>query len=387
MLRDLISEREKELPVSTIGKLITIVEEQKGIISLGAGELDYAAPSRVRQAAINAIKQGETHYSPPQGRTDLREALAKKLKRENKIDAQPGDIVVTNGSTEGILLALLCTVDPGEGVLVPDPGFLAYTPAVEVLNGMPLTFELKEEERFAYTWEAMEASVVPEKTQVLIMNTPANPTGQLLTKKELEEIADFAVEYDIAILSDEAYEKFVYQGKHVSIGALNGMSDRVVTLHSFSKSFAMPGFRLGYAHGPSAVIQAMTKVHVFSSICASPISQIAAMQALKEKATTTRMVTDYKKRGRYLWKRMRDMPGVECLRPEGAFYLFPSIHAFDTSSADVARHLLKKAKVAVVPGTEFGRRGEGYIRLSYATSLPLLKKAADRLERVFASWV
>ena len=382
MLRDLISERERDLPLSTIGTLIALAEDGKGVISLGAGELDYGPPPGVVRATIRALKEGYTHYSPAPGRTELREALVKKLKKENKIRVNPDQVMVTTGATEGIFMSLLCTVDPGEGVLVPDPGFLAFTPAVELLNGMPLPVRLREEERFAYHTESMERAIVPKKTRVMIINTPANPTGQVMTKKQLEEVADFAVENELLILSDEAYEKFVYGVEHVSIGSLNGMDDQVVTLQSFSKSFAMPGYRVGYATGPLPLIRAMSKIHVFTSICAPTLSQRAAVQALKETAATARMVRAYDKRRTHMVKRVQEISGLSCLEPNGTFYVFVNIKELGMTSLRFSELLLKKAKVAVVPGTEFGRGGEGYIRLSYATAPKQVDVALDRIERV-----
>jgi len=380
MLRNIISEREKDLPVSTIGNLLKIAEEDKSCISLGAGELDFSSSPGVIRATKKGLDKGETHYSPPQGRADFREALVKKLKQKNKIKTSPENIIVTTGSTEGIFLSLLCTVDPGEGVLIPDPGFLSYKPAVEVLNGMPLSVRLEESSRFRYSVEVMEKAIIPEKTRVMILNTPSNPTGTVMSKRELEEIADFAVEHNLLILSDEAYEDFVYGEKHISIGSLNGMGDRVVTLHSFSKTSAMPGFRLGYACGPEELVKAMAKVHVFTTICAPTISQIAGMQALKE--SSGKMVKEYDKRRRYIYKRVIGMEGFSCLEPKGAFYLFPNIKHFRMKSLKFAEMLLKKAKVAVVTGTEFGGGGEGYIRMSYATELGKIKSALDRVEKV-----
>ena len=382
MLRGVVSEREKDLPLSTIGGLIKIAEERKDIISLGAGELDYTAPSGVVKAAKKALDRGETHYSPPQGRQDLREALARKLRKENRIKASPEEVLVTTGATEGILLSLMCTIDPGEGVLIPDPGFLAYTPTVELLNGMPLTFQLSEEQGFRYQTEVMENQLVPGKTRGIIINSPANPTGQVLSKKELEEIAGFAVEHDLLVISDEAYEKFVYGVRYVSIGSLNGMGERVVTLHSFSKSFAMPGFRIGYACGPEEIIKAMSKVHVFSTICAPTVSQLAAIQALEGGKVWEEMVKEYGKRRKIVYERLRGMPGLSCLEPKGAFYFFPSIKELGISSLKFSEMLLRRAKVAVVPGTEFGKHGEGFIRISYATELEKIETALDRIEKV-----
>lgn len=382
MLRNIISEREKELPLSTIGKLIEIAEEWSDIISLGPGEPDFDSPPQVIEAAKRALDKGFTHYSPVEGREDLRREIVKKLRRENRIGVGPGQVVVTSGSTEGILLTLMCTVDPGQGVIIPDPGFLGYKPAVEILNGMPLSIPLEMEDDFSYDVDLMFKRFVPEKTKVLILNTPCNPTGTVLTKKNLEEIADFATEYDLLILSDEAYESFVYEGaRHISIGSLNGMAERTVTLQSFSKTFAMPGFRLGYACGPEKIISAMRKVHVFTTICAPTVSQVAALAALRGgKAHGRKMVREYDRRRKFVVKRLENM-GLAFAKPLGAFYVFPNIEKTGMGSLAFAEKLLKKEKVAVVPGTEFGRNGEGFVRISYATAFEKVKEGMERMER------
>ncbi|MBI4181829.1 MAG: pyridoxal phosphate-dependent aminotransferase [Candidatus Aenigmarchaeota archaeon] len=378
MLRHLLAERETELPYFTIGKLLALLEKG-GALSLGPGEPDFPASPKVRAAAKQAMDRKETHYSPPQGRKDLREALARKLWRENRIRVPPDDVLVTTGSTEGVLLALLATMDPGEGILVPDPSFLAYKPTVEILNGMPLAFPLREEEGFRYTTEALEEALIPEKTTALILNSPCNPTGTVLSRRDLEEVAAFAVEHDLLIIADEAYERFVYGTTHVSIGSLNGMHDRVVTLHSFSKTHAMPGFRVGYACGPGRLIQAMTKLHLFTSLATPTVSQAAALAALRDQAYPAQMLRAYAKRRQVILRRARELlPVVE---PKGAFYVFPSIRATGLRSLPFAEQLLKKAKVAVVPGTEFGKHGEGFIRLSYATDVRIIGQAMDRMEQ------
>jgi aminotransferase len=379
MLRDVISKREKELPVSNIGKLLKIAEEKKDIISLGPGEPDFDSPPRIIKAAKRSLDRKETHYSPVSGRSDFKIEIAKKLRKENKIRAYPDNIIVTTGATEGILLSMLSCLDAGEGVLLPDPGFLSFKPTVEILNGIPISVPLEEDSDFCYDTEVMEDLIIPEKTKALILNTPANPTGGVYKKKKLEEIADFAVEHDLLIISDEAYEKLVYDdAKHVSIGSLIGMSDRVVTLHSFSKTFAMPGFRLGYAAGPPEIINAMKKLHVLTTLCAPTISQVTGMAALKSGKETEMMRKEYDKRRKYMYSRLIDM-GIHCMEPKGTFYMFPAIHDFKMSSMKFCELLLKRERVAIVPGTEFGKHGEGYVRLSYATSLDKIKIAMDRI--------
>lgn len=383
MPRDLISERQRELPVSTLGKLLRIAAERKDIISLGPGEPDFDSPKNIIGAAKKRLDEGYTHYSPPQGRSDLRELIAKKLKKENRIKVSPEQVIVTTGSTEAILLALLCTIDPGEGCLIPDPGFLTYGPSVEVLNGMPLSIPLQESDGFEFNVDVMERVIVPEKTNILIMNTPSNPTGTVFSKTCLEEVADFVVDNELLIISDEAYEKFVYgDARHVSIGSLNGMENYVLTLQSFSKTYAMPGFRIGYAAGPERIIRAMTKIHLFTSICAPTISQMAAIEALTgPQGAIKKMANEYDRRRKFIVKRLNEIQGFRCLEPKGAFYTFPNIKAFRMKSLKFAQWLLKEAGVAVVPGTEFGRMGEGYIRCSYATAYEKIVKAMDKIER------
>jgi len=383
MPREIVSEREKRLPKLTIGKLLKIAKEDKNIISLGPGEPDFVAPEHIREAAKQALDKGCTHYSPVSGRADLKEKITEKLEKENGISVEPEQVVVTAGSTEAIMLALMCVIDPGDGVIIPDPGFLAYRPCVEILNGMPLILDLKEEEGFQIAKEDLERAILPEKTKAIIINTPGNPTGVVFSRKTLEEIADFAVEYDLLIISDEAYEKFVYdEAKHISIGSLNGMGSRVLTLQSFSKSYAMPGFRLGYAAGPKEVINGMKKLHIFSSVCAPTISQIAGLHALSgNQKCVEEMRKEYDRRRKMIVKRVNEIDGFSCVKPEGAFYVFPNIKDFGLSSYEFAEKLLKEAKVAVVPGTEFGRNGEGFVRLSYATAYEKIEEAANRIER------
>ncbi|MBI4020126.1 MAG: pyridoxal phosphate-dependent aminotransferase [Candidatus Aenigmarchaeota archaeon] len=382
MPRDMIAKREKELPASRIGRLLKIAEEDKSIISLGPGEPDFGAPKNVIRSAKKALDRGYTHYSPPVGRAELRGELIRKLKRENGIKAGDENILVTTGSTEGILLALMCLLDDGEGVIIPDPGFLAYKPVVEVLNGLPLPVHLREEDNFQYDTDRMKEIIIPEKTKAIILNTPSNPTGTVFSRKSLEEVADFAVEHNLLVISDEAYEKFVYGGaKHVSIGSMNGMEDRVITLHSISKSYAMAGFRVGFATGPEKVIGAMAKMHVFTTLSAPTIGQVAATEALRSgQRDSERMVREYDRRRRYIYRRVNEMEGFESREPQGAFYLFPRF-GFRMKSEKFADLLLSKAKVAVVPGTEFGRFGEGYIRLSYASPYSKIVQAMGRIEK------
>jgi aminotransferase len=382
MLRGIISEREKDLPVSTIGRMLKLAAESKSVISLGPGEPDFDSPGNVIRAAKRALDQGMTHYSPISGRTDFKRAILKKLKRDNGIEAGEENIIVTCGSTEAILLALIATVDPGEGVMLPDPGFLSYKPTVEVLNGIPISIPLMESGGFQLDVDVMEKLVIPEKTRVLIINSPSNPTGTVFSKKVLEEVADFVVEHKLLVISDEAYEKFVYgDAKHVSMGSLNGMDRHVLTLQSFSKTYAMPGFRLGYGCGPEEIVGAMTKLHVFSSLTAPTVSQVAAIEALKgPQGAVERMRREYDRRRKMIIKRIGEIPGWSCTEPQGAFYAFPNVKSMGMNSLKASEWLLKEARVATIPGTEFGRNGEGFIRLSYATSYEKIETAMNRIE-------
>ncbi len=383
MLRSILSERGQELPGIVIGKLLKIAVEDRSVVSLGPGEPDFTTPKEILAAARKALGEGRTHYSPPQGRLELRQAIAEKLKKENRITADPDDIIVTTGSTEGILLSLMAMVDPGEGVLLTDPGFLAYKPTIELLSGMPLSVPLKEEQGWQIDVDELERAIVPEKTNAIIINTPTNPTGTVYTKQTLEDIADFATEHDIIIISDEAYEKLTYDdARHISIGSLNGMGERVLTMQSVSKTYAMAGFRVGWLHGPQKLVKAMTKLHLFSTLSAPTVSQIAVTSALRGKqAATEEMRKEYDRRRKLIVRRLNKM-GLHCVEPKGAFYAFPKIsHLTKKSSFKFAEWLLKEGKVAVVPGTEFGRMGEGYIRLSYATAYEKIVTAMGRMER------
>ncbi|MDO8537505.1 MAG: pyridoxal phosphate-dependent aminotransferase [archaeon] len=383
-MKEHLSERVTELPDSVIGELIRIAEEDKSIISLGPGEPDFSTPKTILDFGKKMLDQKYTHYSPPGGRKELKELIAKKAKKENKIKIEDAhkQIVVLNGSTEAIMLSLMCFVDAGEEVLVPNPSFLSYVPSVELLNGFAVNIPLEADDGFQINPDIIKG-LISKKTKAIILNSPSNPTGTVLKKKLLEEIAEIAIENNLMILSDEAYEYYVYgEAKHESIGALNGMQDNVLTMQSFSKSFAMPGFRVGYAIGPEWLINPMTKIHVYSSLCAPTISQKMAEKALvSPRKEIEKMRKDYDKRRKLVLHRLAEIPLLHVEKvPEGAFYVFPKIQA-NMSSMELSKYLLKEAKVSVVPGTEFGKFGEGFIRISYATNYFLIEKAMDRIEK------
>jgi aminotransferase len=375
-----ISERELQLPEHEISKLLRIAVERKDVLSLGPGEPDFPAPAPIVQLTKKYADKCN-HYSPPGGRQELREAIARKLKRDNRVDVDPENVVVTCGSQEALALAAACTLDVSEQVIIPDPGYMGFLPAFELISAHARFLPLKEEDGFAFDPAEVEKAIDPKKTKVLMMNTPANPTGTVLSKKLLEQLADIAIEHDLYIFSDEAYEKIIYDGaKHVSIGSLNGMEDYAVTFQSFSKTYAMCGYRVGYVAAPPALATAMKTTHNDVTICAPTISQMVATQALKLPAKyTDAMVQEYDRRRKLIVKRLNEM-GLRTLMPKGAFYTFSNIKDLGVGSRKFAHDLLNKAKVAVVPGTDFGKNGDGYIRCSYATKYAKIQQAMDKME-------
>ncbi len=377
-----ISERQSQLPPQIIGKLLKIAVESKDIISLGPGEPDFPTPQPILDYGAKLLKKGVgTHYSPPEGRSELKEEIIKKLKSDNKINAKPENVIVTTGSTEAILLSLLCTVDVGEQVIIPNPSFLAYVPSVELINGFPVAVELREENKWEIIPDDVRDAIVPKKTTALILNSPSNPTGGIIRKKTLEEIADIVVENDMYVLSDEAYEHLIYDDvKHVSFASLNGVKDHAVTFHTFSKSYAMCGFRLGYTSGPKNLIKSMTDSHIYTTLTSPTISQMMATKALQLSSIhTERMRKEYDRRRKFIVNRLNEV-GLPTVRPKGAFYAFSNVKAYGKKSYDFTDMLLNQAKVAGIPGTEFGKFGEGFVRFSYATDYKLIEEALRRIE-------
>ncbi|VVB73914.1 Aromatic-amino-acid aminotransferase 2 [uncultured archaeon] len=381
----LVSERVSELPHSIFARLANLVG--KGVISLGPGEPDFATPKHICNAAKKALDEGYTHYPPTTGYPDLLEALGKKLKAKNGIraDDPQTQICVTCGSTESLLLSMFTAVDPTEAVLVPDPGYMAYGPMIEMVDAEPVTYELHDDDGFQIDTDAMKKRIKP-KTVGIILNNPSNPTGTVLKRSVLEEIADIAVDNNLMIISDEAYEDFTFGGaEHTSIGSFNGMEDYVVTNFSFSKSYAMAGWRVGYAVGPSSFIETMSKDHLYTSIASPALSQRAAIAAVTgPHACVEGMAREYERRRDFMLKRLNEISCLEVkVKPEGAFYVFPRIHSFGKmNSEQFSLWLLKEAKVVTIPGSEFGQMGEGFLRLSYATDMKSIASAMDRLEKL-----
>jgi aminotransferase len=375
-----LSTRTEVIGPSKIEQSLRILEQNPEIISLGAGEPDFPAPKNVIKAAKKYLDKGFTHYAPLQGKIELREAIAKKLKNENKMDVNADDVIVTCGSKEALLLAFLVSIDAGDEVIIPNPTYLAYSPMVQMLDGISVPIQLREENNFELIIDDAK-DFLTNKTKMLVICNPSNPTGAVYSKKALEEIADFAIENNIMILVDEAYEKLVYEGKHVSLASLNGMKDHVITTQTFSKTFAMTGFRVGYAVAPENVIKEMKEFKMTTTLAAPTAFQMAAVDALKNSAKyVEKMKREYTRRRKFLIKRLNEIPKISCSKPKGAFYAFPNVSKLGMSSEKAVDFLLKKAKVMTIPGNEFGNYGERFIRLSYATEYKKIEKAMERIE-------
>ncbi|MBI4139747.1 pyridoxal phosphate-dependent aminotransferase [Candidatus Woesearchaeota archaeon] len=381
-----MSKREKHIPRTFVEKILSI-QERKNIISLGPGEPDFTTPKPLLEEIKKIVREEKkwrfTHYAPPQGREDLREEIARKLKRKNCIrSAAPENIIVTTGSQQAIHLALMAITDPKDKVLIPNPGYIDYAPSIMLAGGKPLALKLDCGDEYCLRLEKLHRKTDKNKPRCIVINTPNNPTGAVLTRKQLEEIADIAVENDAFIISDEAYEDIVYDdAKHISIASLNGMEKYTLTFNTFSKSYAMCGFRIGYCHGAEKVIKGMTKSVNYETISAPHISQIIALKALKlSEQHVNKMVEQYKKRRDFIIPILNDI-GLHTLKSQGTFYAFSNIKKTGMKSQHFAEELLKKHGVAVIPGTDFGSNGEGHVRISYATSMENIQKAIEKIEK------
>lgn len=380
-MRDPIADKVKDIQPSGIRKFFDIVSEMEDVVSLGVGEPDFDTPWHIRDEGIYSLEKGRTFYTSNSGLRELRVEICKYLKRRCHIDYDPDhETLITVGGSEAIDLAMRVMLNPGDEVLIPQPSFVSYLPCAVLADGVPKVIELKEENQFRLTKkELLEA--VTEKTKLLVLPFPNNPTGAIMRREDLEAIAEVVIEKDIFVLSDEIYSELTYNVDHVSIASLPGMRERTVTMNGFSKAYAMTGWRLGYACGPRAVIEQMTKVHQFAIMCAPTNSQYAAVAALRDgDRDVQEMRQAYNGRRRFLIHAFEEM-GLPCFEPFGAFYVFPCIKQFGMSSDEFATRLLEEERVAVVPGTAFGDCGEGYLRISYAYSLEDLKIALGRLGR------
>lgn len=380
-MRNPLSKKVETIQPSGIRKFFDIVSEMDDVISLGVGEPDFDTPWHIRDEGIYTLEKGRTFYTSNSGLKELRVAIAEYLERRFDAKYDPlHEILVTVGGSEGIDVALRAMLDPGDEVLIPEPCYVSYLPCVVLADGVPVTIELKEENQFRLTKEELLAAIT-DKTKILVMPFPNNPTGGVMRREDLEEIAQVCIEKDIYVLSDEIYSELTYGADHVSIASLPGMKERTLLINGFSKSYAMTGWRLGYICGPRVIVEQMTKIHQFAIMCAPTNSQYAAVEALRHgDADVAEMRTAYDQRRRYLMHAFKEM-GLSCFEPFGAFYVFPCIKEFGMSSDEFATRLLEEEHVAVVPGSAFGACGEGFVRISYAYSLENLKMAMERLGR------
>lgn len=380
-MRNPLSEKVVAIEPSGIRKFFDIVSEMKDAISLGVGEPDFDTPWHVREEGIYSLEKGCTFYTSNAGLKELRIEIAKYLHRRCNVSYNhETEIMITVGGSEAIDLALRAMLDPGDEVLIPMPSYVSYLPCVTLADGVPVVIELKEEDEFKLTRQQLLDSIT-NKTKVLILPFPNNPTGAVMTREDLAEIVDVIIEKDLFVISDEIYSELTYNGDHVTIASFSGMRDRCVLINGFSKSYAMTGWRLGYAAAPALILQQMLKIHQFAIMCAPTTSQYAAVEALRNgDKDVEEMREAYNQRRRFLIKALRDM-GLEVFEPFGAFYVFPSIKQFGMTSDEFAEKLLEEEKVAVVPGTAFGACGEGFLRISYAYSVEDLKKALEKIEK------
>ena len=374
-----ISEKAAGLQPSGIRKFFDIVAEMDDVISLGVGEPDFDTPWHIREEGIYSLEHGRTFYTSNAGLKELREEICAYLRRKYEVSYRYSDeVLVTVGGSEGIDLAMRAMLNPGDEVLIPQPSYVSYEPCCIMAGGVPVIIELKAENEFRLTAEEILEKLT-DRTKILVLPFPNNPTGAIMEKKDLEAVAKVCIEKDIIVLSDEIYAELTYKGRHTSIASLPGMKERTILINGFSKAFAMPGWRLGYACGPKEIISQMTKLHQYAIMCAPTTSQYAAVDALKNSdADVEEMRLSYDQRRRFLVHTFREM-GLPCFEPYGAFYVFPCISRFGMTSDEFATKLLECEKVAAVPGTAFGNCGEGFLRISYAYSLENLKKATGRI--------
>ena len=378
-MKNPLSEKIVNIAPSGIRKFFDIVTEMEDAISLGVGEPDFDTPWFIRDEGIYSLEQGRTFYTSNAGLKELKEEICRYLKRRMNLTYDPDkETIVTVGGSEAIDIGLRCVLNPGDEVLIPQPSFVSYLPCTVMADGVPVPVELKEENQFKLTRADLEAHLSP-KSKVLILPFPNNPTGAIMTKEDLADIVDLIIENDLIVMTDEIYAELSYHGDHVSIAEFPGMKERTILINGFSKSYAMTGWRLGYACGPANIIEQMIKMHQFVIMCAPTTSQYAAVEALKNgDEEVAKMREAYDQRRRFLIHEFREMD-LKCFEPFGAFYIFPCIKEFGMTSDEFATRFLQEEKVAVVPGTAFGDCGEGYLRISYAYSLENLKIAIGRL--------
>lgn len=380
-----ISNRARGMPVSGLNEILDLVQEkEESLIDLGVGEPDFNTPDHIINAANQAAKEGETHYTETAGIKDLRSSISKKLSRKNKIESDPDEeIIVTSGGTSALSLFFLTVCDPGDEVIVPDPGWSNYKGAIKIAGAEPVSLPLREERGFKLEPESL-VNRITDSTQVIVLNSPSNPTGAVFEESLLREVGNIAKREDVWVCSDEPYEAIIYDNKsNVSIASFPGMFEQTVSFYSFSKTYAMTGWRVGYAVGPSSVVSSMAKLQQHAILCPSSISQAAALAALKGPDSSTRRFLDkFAERRELVVSKVDEIDKLTCKSPEGTFYAFINIKELDDDSMNVVRKLLDEGSVATIPGTAFGEMGEGYIRLSFANSKQKISKGLSRIEEV-----
>ena len=378
-MRNPLADKIVDIKPSGIRKFFDIVNEMEDAISLGVGEPDFDTPWHIRDEGIYSLEKGRTFYTSNAGLKDLRAEIVNYLSRTQGINYDPqSEILVTVGGSEAIDIGLRTIINAGDEVIIPQPSYVSYEPCAVLAGATPVIINLKAENEFRLTAEELEEAIT-HKTKILILPYPNNPTGAIMGREDLEKIAKVVIEKDILVMSDEIYSALTYKGEHVSIAGIEGMKERTILINGFSKAYAMTGWRLGYACGPKEIIKQMTKIHQFAIMCAPTVSQYAAVEALKHgDEDVKKMRQAYNQRRRFLMNAFREM-GLKCFEPYGAFYVFPCIKEFGMTSEEFATRFLEEEHVAAVPGTAFGESGEGFLRISYAYSLPTLKTAMERL--------
>ena len=375
----------KRIKPSSIRKLFDLAQNRKDVISFGIGEPDFITPDHVRDAAKKAIEEGYTHYTPNAGFADLREALAKKLVNFNHITSKPEEVLVTSGGTQALFTAFYTLMNPGDELIVPDPGFLIYGSQVILAGGNPVFLPIREKNNFQIDPDELR-KLITTKTKAILLNSPSNPTGMIIKKEVLEEIAFIAKENDLFVISDELYEDILFDGReHLSIASFPEMKERTISIFGFSKSYAMTGWRIAYLTCPEFLIKEMIKIQQNTAVCPNSVTQRAVLHGLQNpqetKTSIERMRAAYQERRDVILKGLNEIDGFECLTPEGAFYAFPNITRTGTSSDDLSIYLLDKCGVVAVPGNAFGQYGEGYLRFSFATSVDMIKKGIERIKK------
>lgn len=379
-MRNPLSKAITEIQPSGIRRFFDAASTMSNVISLGVGEPDFDTPWHVREEGIYSLEKGRTFYTGNSGLLELREEIGRYLDRRFGLSYSADEILVTVGGSEAIDIGFRTMLDPGDEVIIPEPCYVSYLPCVKLAGGVPVRLPLEEKDQFKLTKEKL-LSAITDKTKILVLPFPNNPTGAILNREELQIIADIVKEHDLFVMSDEIYSELNYEGGHVSIASIPGMRERTIVINGFSKSYAMTGWRLGYAAGPKEIMKQMLKIHQFVIMCAPTTSQYAAIEALRNgDEDVRRMRESYDERRRFLVNALNEM-GLPCFEPKGAFYVFPNISAYGMTSEEFARHLLEQERVAVVPGTAFGECGEGFLRISYAYSIDNLKKALDKIEK------